>query len=1490
MKDNQQYTGLEIAIVGIGCRFPGAPDWRTFWQNLVNGVESVHFFADKELLHLGMDEQEIKQGDFVKAAAILKDKDAFDSAFFGYRPGEAELMNPVHRIFHECVWEALEDAGHFPDGKEVIGIFAGAGEDINWKVYSMLKNAGQEIDEFTLGQLNNKDYLSALLSYKLNLKGPAFTVNTACSTSLVAVNLACKSLLLGEVKMALAGGATVNTQKNKGYLYQEGMINSMDGHCRAFDQEASGCVGGEGAGVVVLKRLADAIKDGDHIYAIIKSTSVNNDGNQKVGFTAPGVEGQAECIKRALLLGRVKPESISYIEAHGTGTRLGDPIEIEALNIAFGRNQDHTCAIGSVKTNIGHLDTAAGIAGLIKTALSLYFKKIPASLHYKAPNPAIDFAGGPFYVNAKLQDWNRSGDHALRAGVSSFGIGGTNAHAILEEAPPAKETGEARTYKVLTLSAQTDGALLRYINKLKSFLQQHENVNLADMAFTFQQGRKHFGIRKSLVYRNKQELLELLQAENTKYQFTVSKEPGNKVVFMFPGQGTQYVNMCKDLYEQEPLFRETMDKGFAAFSLLTGEDLSAVIYPNENAQHNLINETRYTQPLLFLTGYSLAQLMLLLGITPKYLIGHSIGEYAAACIGGLFSFEDALKLVVKRSRLMNALPPGKMLSAALSEQEAKTWLSDDVSLAAVNGPQQVIFSGSEAAINELIVKLKKQYIPNIPLHTSHAFHSGMMEPVLESFLEEVKKITFHPLKYAVVSNLTGQLMRQEQVSDPLYWVRHLRETVQFSAGIECLMSLDKELLYIEAGAGHAMTGLLNQYTGNTTPLTFNMARAAKERMNDMQHLTGFWGMLWKHGVNINWNNYYKGQRRQRIPLPAYSFEPTRYVAEGDPFESGLLTADHSLQPVKKETLKNWLYYPGWKSTVCLPYEQPEARVYLLFSIGDLADMLRKELEKNNGRVIEVLPGAAFEKNRQGQYYLDPGDKTHFTKLVAELQKDETEITDILYMWTADALNNKFDLIYFSAVYIAQSFLEKNALQGKRMAVITNLLYKVTGNENCAYQQSLLQGFINVLAQEYQLSCRTLDINLEEAGVDTVTGLVNEINNIHVTDRIVALRHGQRWIPDYQQNTRDIQVQTSCIKEGGIYLITGGLGNIGYVLARYLAEKYRIKLVLTGRKRIEDQLGSEEWVNRLRSLQSLNKEVHYYSADVANRDAFINTINNVTEKLGPIQGIIHAAGNINRSFFELTEDITYENAMALFSAKVKGIENLFEVFSDHTPDFVWITSSLSAVLGGAGFSAYAAANLYMDHFITAKIKELPNWKCIGLSEIMFNEDVAQKELSGKRKGITPSELVTLFEWSIGLKNVPVILQTTESLPARIQKAYNVKRELAAGSGAPGIKVPKMVRAHLTNNYVAPETETEEKLTSIIQNFFGVENIGVTDNFFDLGGDSLKAMILLKKIKADFGVALSLDDFFESANIRDIAAEIDNKLWFSGNSESKFASII
>jgi acyl transferase domain-containing protein len=894
MSSKQQYTGLEIAITGMACRFPGAGNWREFWHNLTQGVESIDFLPEDELRHAGVAEKTITNSNFVNAVAGIKDKDRFDAAFFGYRPVEASFLNPLHRIFHECVWEALEDAGCDPERtKGTIGIYAGAGDDSNWKLYSRLKNRNHEIDDISLNTLNNKDYLASLLAYRLNLKGPAFTVNTTCSTSLVAVSLACKSLLLGETRIALAGGISLRTYKEYGYFHEEGTIVSADGHCRAFDKDASGTVSGEGAGVVVLKRLKDALEDGDHIYCVIKGSAINNDGNRKVGFTAPSVEGQLDCIRKAQKFAMVDPATVTFIEAHGTGTCLGDPIEMEALNMAFNSKEKDTCAIGSVKSNIGHLDAAAGVAGLIKAALSLKYKQIPASLHFSEPNPEIDFTAGPFYVNTVLKDWQRIGNIPLRAGVSSFGIGGTNAHVVLEEAPPVTVASGDHDYKLLTLSAKTTGALTRYITALHDFANSETAADLTDIAYTLQTGRKQFSYRKTGVYQSREELSQLLKTCISTAQYSRSTELSGAVVFMFPGQGSQYRNMVKDLYTQQSFFRIQMDMGFEQILQLTGEDFKNILFPEEGAA-DLINETRYAQPLIFLMEYSLAGWLLSLGITPSIMIGHSIGEYTAACISGLFSFEDALKLVVKRGALMNSLPGGDMLSLAISREAAATYLSDTISMAAVNAPEQVVLSGETAAMAALKTRLDQEDVAYMQLHTSHAFHSAMLEPILASFLETVQQVTFGEMKLPFVSNLTGELITVEEATSPGYWVRHLRNTVNFSAGINMILAAHTAPVFIEVGAGRSLSNLLKQHgAAGGIPLI----RTIKEKEPDVKYFLQQLGILWAGGLSINWEQLYKNEKRNRIPLPVYCFEPSRFPAEVNPFESTFFTGLQQTLPV-----------------------------------------------------------------------------------------------------------------------------------------------------------------------------------------------------------------------------------------------------------------------------------------------------------------------------------------------------------------------------------------------------------------------------------------------------------------------------------------------------------------------------------------------------------------------------------------------------------------
>jgi phthiocerol/phenolphthiocerol synthesis type-I polyketide synthase E len=908
MKHNQTYTGLEIAIIGMACRYPGADNWREYWKNLVNGVESIQFFSKEELLSGGEEEEIISKENYVNAAAKVNGKALFDHNFFEYSQQEATLMNPVHRVFHQTAWEALEDAGYHPDVlKGQIGVYAGAGDDLNWKAYSLLENMDQEeVDGFMLDLINSKDHLATLLAYKLNLKGPAFGVSTACSTSLTAVNQACKSLLLGEAKLALAGGISLGTGKNKGYFHEEGLIHSSDGHCRAFDASSSGTVAAEGVGIVVLKRLTEAINDGDHIYAVIKGTAINNDGNRKVGYTAPSIEGQTECIRKAHAFAKVDPASISYVEAHGTGTRLGDPIEIEALNQAFQKSNNRHCAIGSVKTNIGHADAAAGVAGLIKTALSLQYKQLPPSLHFVTPNPEIDFAGGPFKVNATLTPWVAADDQPLRAGVSSFGIGGTNVHAVLEEAPATAPSAPGRSRNFLALSAKTEGSLLRYMEKLRGFLDDHPDSNLADVAYTLHTGRKSFTRRRSIPFGTREELLAALDPANLKEQIVKAKDKTPGVVFLFSGQGAQYANMAKDLYDNEPLYKEEINKGLALLEQLSGQPFRKVLFPGEGEDTKAINETHFTQPLIFLTSYALARLLMSYGITPKYMIGHSIGEYTAACISGVLSFEDAAKLLVTRGALMSQVPRGEMLSVPIAETEAMPYLGNDLFLAAVNGPEQVVFSGTPEAIAILKAKLDDQGTPYVPLHTSHAFHSGMQDPILPQYREALQACTFNEPQLPYLSNLTGEMIQSAQARDADYWVRHLRETVRFSDGLKTLLAQNNDLVCIEVGPGQSLSSLLRQQPAKVMPISVNLIRPVKEKENDYAYFIARMGQLWVRGIEPDWKAWYKGETRKRLSLPTYAFDPNVFPAEVDPYKTKPLSggdADETAKVQKKETKK-----------------------------------------------------------------------------------------------------------------------------------------------------------------------------------------------------------------------------------------------------------------------------------------------------------------------------------------------------------------------------------------------------------------------------------------------------------------------------------------------------------------------------------------------------------------------------------------------------------
>jgi amino acid adenylation domain-containing protein len=880
----RQTSTSDIAIIGLSARFPGAGNIEEFWHNLREGVESISFFSDEELLAAGTEPATLKQSNYVKASAILSNIELFDAAFFDFSPKEAEITDPQHRIFLECAWESIENAGYAPQNDDhVIGVYAG----VSMNTY-LLNNLYPKRDALTSSYSlmigNDKDFLPTRVSYKLNLKGPSVNVQTACSTSLVAVHWACQSLLNGECDIALAGGVSVGVPQKSGYWYQEGMINSPDGHCRAFDAKAKGTVDGNGIGIVVLKKLEQAIADGDHIHAVIKGSAINNDGALKMGYTAPSIEGQAAVISEAQAIANIEAETISYIEAHGTGTELGDPIEIAALTRAFRASTEKKgfCAIGSLKTNIGHTDAAAGVAGLIKTVLALKHRLLPPSLHFEQPNPQIDFANSPFYVNRELSEWKGNGI-PRRAGVSSFGIGGTNAHVILEEAPEIEPSESSRPWQLLVLSAKTPSALETTTANLANYLVQQPDSNLADVAYTLHCGRQRFKYRRMLVCQDTQEAAKALRTPDPENVFTafqaMEKRP---VVFMFSGQGAQYVKMAYELYQTEPLFREEVDKCSDYLKPHLELDLREVLYPSEENMTKAtqqINQTALTQTALFVIEYALAKLWMSYGIHPEAMVGHSIGEYVAACLADVFSLEDALSLVAARGQLMQSISEGAMLAVLLPESEVQPLLHQGLSLAAINGPNRCVVSGFSEAVESLQNQLTQQGIECRHLHTSHAFHSEMMAPILPDFTDRVKQVTLNKPQIPYVSNVTGTWITAAEATDPNYWATHLRQTVRFSEGLQRVLE-DSTRILLEVGPGRTLTTLAKQHPNKVAEHSvLSSLRHPQDNQSDVAFLLNTLGQLWLVGGSVDWSRFYANECRQRLPLPTYPFERQRYWIE-----------------------------------------------------------------------------------------------------------------------------------------------------------------------------------------------------------------------------------------------------------------------------------------------------------------------------------------------------------------------------------------------------------------------------------------------------------------------------------------------------------------------------------------------------------------------------------------------------------------------------------
>ncbi|WNG29291.1 amino acid adenylation domain-containing protein [Cystobacter fuscus] len=878
-------SGNDIAIIGMAGRFPGASDVHAFWSNLRQGVESISRFREDELESSPLVPDALRSHpDFVRAGGVLEGADLFDAGFFDIAPREAMWMDPQQRVFLECAWAALEDAayepGRFP-GK--IALYAGVGQSNH--VLSLLGQVRKEPAAlFEALGTTTAENATTKVSFKLKLRGESMALYTACSTGLVSVHMACQSLLMRQSDIALAGAVRISLPQRTGYLFQEGMIFSPDGHCRAFDARAQGTVSGNGVGVVVLKPLADALRDGDHVYAVIKGSAINNDGHLKVGYTAPSVEGQSDVISEALAYAGASAGDIDYVEAHGTGTPLGDPIEIAALTRAFRRDTDarRFCALGSVKTNIGHLDTAAGIAGLLKATLALHHEEIPPSLHFERPNPAIDFEASPFFVLDGRQDWKR-GERPRLAGVSSFGIGGTNAHAILGEAPLVARRPSTRSRQLVTLSARTPSALEAMTRELAAHLEAHPGVDLADLAFTRAVGRKAFEHRRALVVEDVAELAARLKAPPAARSLThLEAAREQRVVFLFPGQGAQSVGMARELYDAEPVFREHADACFEPLASLLGRQLRSFLYPapgQEAPAREALADPRYAVPALFTVEYALARLWMHWGLEPHALLGYSLGEYVAACLAGVLSLEDALKLVVARGRLMASMPPGAMTAVACSEEAVRPLLVGGLSLAALNGEARCVVSGPIEELAALEQELARQKVSTMRLSTRQAFHSAAVEPLMAPLQEVLAGLRLSPPQRPYVSSLTGMWIRAEEATDPAYWARQMREPVRFAEGLETLLR-EGCSLFVEVGPDQALTGLSRtRLRGQSGALAVPSLPRAGGSASELATVQEALGELWGAGLEVRWDRFYAHEQRLRLSLPTYPFERQRFALE-----------------------------------------------------------------------------------------------------------------------------------------------------------------------------------------------------------------------------------------------------------------------------------------------------------------------------------------------------------------------------------------------------------------------------------------------------------------------------------------------------------------------------------------------------------------------------------------------------------------------------------
>ncbi|MDF1756883.1 MAG: amino acid adenylation domain-containing protein [Legionellaceae bacterium] len=1497
MPDVNYESSLEkfIAVIGMASKFPGSDNTNEFWQSIINKEESISFFTKAQLNDAGINQDLINNQDYVPARGILSDVDKFDAAFFGYTPYEASLMDPQHKVFLEQAWTALEDAGYvaetFPGS---IGVFAGM-NDSSYLQNNILKNKKVQAD-FDLQQImlaTSPHYLATKVSYTMGLTGPSLSVNTACSTGLVSIAMASENLKNFSCDMALAGAINIVTPQKSGYLYREMGIFSPSGHCNVFDKGAEGTVLSNGCGVVVLKRLSDALKDNDNILAVIRGWATNNDGSAKAGFTAPSINGQVRCIDKAITSANILPTDIEYIETHGTGTLLGDPIEISALTKGYQYDvykRANYCAIGSVKSNIGHTDTASGIAGFIKATIALDKKTLPPNINFTETSPQIDFTKTPYFVNTTTQPWQTK--HKLRtAAVHSLGFGGTNAHVIIQEAPEI-QSSKSKSANVLILSAKTSSSLSNLTAKIHDYLLTIRNIDnnehiIADSTYTLQIGRKHFNWRMAIPYSNIDQLITILGCEKQiSLHISPPKEQTIKqIIFGFTGQGSQYTNMAYDLYREHQLFKEIVDECCEKIKDDLQLDLRDILFTNKQNQYDnnkQIRQTKYSQPTLFIIEYALTKLLSSFGIKPTAMIGHSVGEYVAATIAGVFSLNDALKLIVARAKLMDLTKPGTMLAVPMSREAIIPLLTKTVDLAVHNAPNLCVIAGPKQDINklELILneKLKESGLSCQHLHTSHAFHSQAMDDILSEFLEVTTKIKCNLPSTPYISNLTGRWITESDLKDKKYWLKHLRNTVLFSDGVQQL-NLSKDDIFIEVGPGITLNQVIKQQIKQPAILMHTLPHSGNYQHNSSETFMSTIGKLWQSGIEISWSSLYTNEIRKRISLPTYAFDKkTHWISAGN--KSNLSKSSNFK--------KNALYCPTWERKEKLPFNQKEDPAtitsWLLFD-DDLVFV--PKLNSTHESVYTISSGPTFRQTSEFTFTINPKNKDDYLKLLTTINLPFDKVT-ILHTWLDNSINRELNNEQVLAkgpyclLFLAQAFSEAYPNKSIHGLILTNEIYNVFGIESVNPYKSAILGPCKVIPQEYSNICLKL-IDIEKGSTYCpilINRILSEANTVSHADfkREIAYRGNYQWERKLLDCTDNLQINTdNRLKKAGVYIITGGLGGIGLSLAKYLAKNYQANLILITRKNIlaqnkwQDYLKNDEnkknedysKINKLLSIKNTASSLTIFESEIEDGAKLNLTIQSVKSRFGHINGVIHAAGVPGRGVAQLKTIEEYERVL---SPKLYGTENLIDSLKSEPLDFIIFMSSITAITGFPGQIDYCSANRILDAYIDAPSRfkypvfcQTMNWQAWRDVGMAANSKTLLIELN-ETNSTDPEDGCFLFEKIINSNNNQVIisnedlnLYTANQLNA-VTKSKNIKQEIIDEDNC---------QSHITKT-----------LLDLWRDILGISQISLDDDFYELGGHSLLAISLLSKIRSRFAINIPSTILFKVRTIRALTKVIQS----------------